>query len=337
MTAVQDQQRDLQLRRGDRVRLKSAEDIAATLDAEGRTDALPFMTELWGFAGRELTVAARADKTCDTVDMTGMNRKMTRTVHLEGARCDGGGHGGCQAFCLLFFKEDWLERVEGAESDDGTDPVDGTEPVTAMEPPPAVMARLDDFAHAGENVYRCQATELLRASSPLAGHSHYVDDLRTRNVPLSKFIKGIAFALLNRYQQASQRLPRAVRLFDGRRIPRVRGRVVDGQWPMTEPLNLEPGDLVEVRSREEIEATLDGSQKNRGLWFDEEMLAHCGRRGRVHHRVERLVDEKSGRMLTVKKDLVVVEGMIGCAGVYHSLCPRSFIAMWREAWLRRVE
>ena len=32
-------------------------------------------------------------------------------VHLDETRCDGQGHGGCQAGCLLFWKEAWLKRV----------------------------------------------------------------------------------------------------------------------------------------------------------------------------------------------------------------------------------
>jgi hypothetical protein len=332
MTAVQGiEQAQVQLRRGDRVRLRSRAEIEATLDAEGRTEMLPFMAEMLPLAGRELTVQARADKTCDTINMEGVTRKMSGTVHLEGARCDGSRHGGCQAYCLLFFKESWLEPVPPLEGG-----LAEAEPA-GLEEAGELADRLDDFATAGPDVYRCQATELLHASSPLAGRSHYVDDVRTRNVPLGRALKAAAYAIANLYQRLSRKvLPSALQYAHGEKLPAVRGRVVDGQWPAEPPLDLQPGDLVEVRSKAEIEATLDASQKNRGLWFDEEMLVHCGRRGRVLHRVERLIDEKSGRMLKVKKDLIVVEGMVGCAGVHHSLCPRSFIAMWRESWLRRV-
>ncbi|GAB3048403.1 hypothetical protein GCM10027053_03200 [Intrasporangium mesophilum] len=351
--------------RGDRVRLKSVDEIVGTLDADGTLDRLPFMREMLQFAGRDLTVAARADKTCDTIDMTGPNRRMTGTVHIVGARCDGSAHGGCQAYCNLFFKEAWLEpappaeetgrpeldgpELDGPELDgpelDGPE-LDGPDAGLADRPisAPSVVQRdtlpmegVDEFAVTGADTYRCQATELIRASSPLTGRSHYLRDVLTRNVPISTILRAIPYAVVNRYQRASMKLPAALRLFDGHRLPRVRGGVVDRQWPPTEPLDLQPGDLVEVRSREEIEATLDSNQKNRGLWFDEEMLAYCGHQGRVRHRVERLIDEKTGRMLRITRDLVVIEGMSGCAGLYHSLCPRSVIAMWREAWLRKID
>ena len=37
--------------------------------------------------------------------------RMRNAVHLEGLRCDGQAHGGCQAGCLLYWKEAWLRRV----------------------------------------------------------------------------------------------------------------------------------------------------------------------------------------------------------------------------------
>jgi hypothetical protein len=171
----------------------------------------------------------------------------------------------------------------------------------------------------------------------LVGHSHFVDDVRTRNVPWKRLLHGWVFTVINRYQRVSRRLPARLRIAGAHRLPDLRGSVRNGQWPEWEPLNLKPGDLVEVRSKAEIMATLDDDQRNRGLWFDEEMARLCGKQGRVLHRVERLIDEKSGRMLRVRKDLYVVDGMLGCEGIYHSLCTRSVMGMLREAWLRRVD
>ena len=68
-------------------------------------------------------------KLCDTIGSTGMYR-MRNAVHLEGLRCDGQAHGGCQAGCLLYWKEAWLRRV----------PSDGREP--AGPPPEPAPQRL---------------------------------------------------------------------------------------------------------------------------------------------------------------------------------------------------
>ena len=42
-------------------------------------------------------------------------RSMKNAVFLEGLRCDGSAHGGCQRGCLFFWKEAWLKpRQSGA-------------------------------------------------------------------------------------------------------------------------------------------------------------------------------------------------------------------------------
>lgn len=295
------------------------------------------MGEMLAMGNRPFVVDSRADKTCDTITMSGVTRRMENTVHLAGARCDGSAHGGCQAHCLLFFKEEWLERVpRGSTASTDVRPTD-SEPGATVAAAPELAQRLDAYANPSEGHYRCQATQLLEASEPLVGHSHFVDDVRTRNVPWKRLLHGWVFTVINRYQRVSRRLPARLRIAGAHRLPDLRGSVRNGQWPEWEPLNLKPGDLVEVRSKAEIMATLDDDQRNRGLWFDEEMARLCGKQGRVLHRVERLIDEKSGRMLRVRKDLYVVDGMLGCEGIYHSLCTRSVMGMLREAWLRRVD
>ncbi len=70
-----------------------------------------------------------------------------------------------------------------------------------------------------------------------------------------------------------------------------------------EPLDLQPGDLVQVRSPTEIAATLDQGGLNRGLNFDREMLPYCGRTFRVKDRVRRIIDDKTGRMLNIRQGL----------------------------------
>ena len=102
------------------------------------------------------------------------------------------------------------------------------------------------------------------------------------------------------------------------------------------PLNLQPGELVEVKSRDEIFQTLDLEDRTRGLRYDGEMLKYSGRRGRVLRRVEKIIDEKTGKMLTIKADCIIIDGFV-CTGDYHRSCPRAVYPYWREAWLKRVE
>jgi hypothetical protein len=50
-------------------------------------------------------------------------------------------------------------------------------------------------------------------------------------------------------------------------------------------LNLQPGDLVRVKSYGDILATLDSANKNRGLFFDAELVPFCSRELRVKARL----------------------------------------------------
>ncbi len=81
--------------------------------------------------------------------------------------------------------------------------------------------------------------------------------------------------------------------------PFLEGAITAEKTPI-EVLDLQPGELVQVRSKEEIMATLDKQNRNRGLLFDGGCLAFCGGIYRVLRRVYRIVDEKSGRMLGMK-------------------------------------
>lgn len=318
------------VRPGDVVRVRSKEEILATLDADGRLDGQPFMPEMLQFAGRELPVSKIAHKTCDTISRpsTGM-RRLGHTVHLAGARCDGSAHGGCQAGCLLFWREEWLATPAGV-------------PLRAEQrelSPVATENTLHDDTVAGVDnegatLYRCAATELLRASSPLPNYTprQYVEDVRSGNYRTLFVIRGLLILLFNKFQTLSRKLPRRLRIADGQTYPFIRGT---GPGAKAEPLGLRPGDLVEVRSKDEIVATLTPDLKNRGLVFDVEMLPYCGRRARVIKKVEKIIEEHSGRMLHLR-DCYILD-QFTCVGRYHTFCPRAIHIYWREAWLRKVD
>ena len=104
-------------------------------------------------------------------------------------------------------------------------------------------------------------------------------------------------------------------------------------------LNLQPGELVRVKSYPEILATLNtGTLKNRGMMFDAELVPYCGRVYRVKARVERFLSEQTGRMMSLKTPAVILEG-VWCQAHYSYFrmgCPRCLHSWWREIWLERV-
>ena len=325
---------------GEFVEVLSEAEILRTLDSRGTLDSLPFMPEMLEFCGKRLRVGARAHKTCDTIDW-GTMRRMENAVHLVGVRCDGSAHGGCQAGCLIFWKDTWLRRVDGAgdgpAADSTPDPEDGLNSLRTGCSRDALIAAAQSSTPDGD-VFSCQATELIRATTselPWWDVQQYVDDIRSRNASTIDVLQGLFVGFLNKLQKASTRvLPNGLRVRGGRTYPFLLGKRVGGT--PSDVLHLQPGELVEVKSREEIFATLNEKNSTRGLRFDGEMLRYCGRRGRVLRRVDRIIDEKSGKMLPINSDCIIIDEFV-CRGDYHRSCPRRVYTWWREAWLRRVE
>ena len=317
------------LRAGDVVEVRPAAEILATLESDGSVDRLPFMPEMLQFSGSRFTVENRADTTC----FWGGLRRLDRSVHLDGVRCDGSAHGGCQAGCLIFWKEEWLRPVDGS--------ADGP-PVETAEPRRRAGATEDDLLLAtrrpptddGEERWSCQATELPAATGKIHHWDlrHFVGDVRNGNLRWRTVLRYVVPYLFNTYQGHSRRLPRRLQIHGGAPFPWVHG-ALDRTPRIT--LGLRPGEEVRVRSREEIRTTVDRGGLNRGLSFDPEMLPYCGTDRRVQRRVERIIDEFTGEMLTLRGDCVVLEGAV-CTGRYHGLCTRRTDTYWREAWLERT-
>src|SRR5580698_5184957 len=98
------------LKVGDWVEVCSKEEILRTLDTSGQLEGMPFMPEMFAFCGRRFQVYKSAHKTCDTVFPV-RGRRVEHAIHLD-TRCDGSAHGGCQAGCMIFWKEAWLKPVD---------------------------------------------------------------------------------------------------------------------------------------------------------------------------------------------------------------------------------
>jgi hypothetical protein len=311
------------VRKGDLLRIRSAEEILSTLDSDGTVDGLLFMPEMLQYAGREFRVRSSAHKTCGAASDL---RKMDNTVHLEGLKCDGSAHGGCQAGCLLFWREEWLR------------PASEPQPAASAMTNEAAMATLMPNTHrtndSGESVYRCQATDVKRASRPLPQYDprQYVRDLTSRNVTLRVFLVGVIVYAFKKYQLLSQRvLPRRLRIHGGKPYPFYQGT---GTGARTLVVDVEPGQLVEIRKKDEIMPTLSPENRNRNMWFDPEMVPHCGTRAPVSRHVQRIIDETTGKMIKLG-DCVALDNVV-CQGIYHRFCPREIDIYWRSAWLRTL-
>jgi hypothetical protein len=328
------------LKVGDMVEVRSEAEILATLDENGEYESLPFMPEMLRYSGQRLTVYKVAHKVCDTQTRSGM-RRMENAVHLSGARCDGAAHGGCQASCLIYWKTAWLRKVERGAA--AAQPVADVSAGAVAEPaaekllPLLTISSRRPPAEDGSEVYRCQATELLRAAPdvlPLRDPRQFVQDVRTGNVGVLWTIRTVFVALYNRAQGFSVRhVPPPLRFRGGRHWRFVRGTATKTPTGRTD---LQPGDLVRVRSKAEIAQTLSANLLNRGLGFDNEMGRFCGHLGRVERRINRIIDERTGRMLEMRNPCIVLENVV-CEGAYNLNCPRAITPYWREIWLEKVD
>lgn len=104
----------LDLRPGERVRIKSQEEILATLNETGKNRGLSFDPEMAPYCGRIATVRQSVTQIID--ETTGKMRRMKQPcIMLEGVVC-GSEYSQCRLMCPRaipsYWRELWLERVD---------------------------------------------------------------------------------------------------------------------------------------------------------------------------------------------------------------------------------
>ena len=239
-------------RAGDWVEVRPADEVLATLDNQGCLEQ-SLLCRDGPILRATIPGSKLAHKTCDPTGCTDL-RRMADAVHLD-TRCDGSGHDGCEAGCLLFWKTAWLMPVDGPAAN-------------AANPPVADSADLDRLRSATRSLtadgggirYRCQATEIVRATTALPSSEvrQYVEDVATRNVPPTTFVWYFASAIS---KMVVSRLVRLIR-------PRRNVPMPSPTAKTSEIFNLQPGEIVQVRTAREIVTTLNKNWKNRGLSFE---------------------------------------------------------------------
>jgi hypothetical protein len=243
------------------------------------------MPEMAAYCGRRMMVDGRAEKICDTVHYSG-SRRLPNTVLLTDLRCGGSAHDGCQAECRLFWKEAWLRRVKDEAQPPASFPPRDLEVLVER------AARNESRDSEAGRRWCCQTTELPKVSTHLRlwDPRAYVRELTSGNVGIRKFVRVTARAVV---QEPMRKLGL---------IPEVHLPGTSKAAHVEPPLNLPPGELVQVKTKEEIAATLTPEGRHRGLWFDREMMPFCGGTFRVRQRIRRFINERDGRMIELKND-----------------------------------
>jgi hypothetical protein len=112
-------------------------------------------------------------------------------------------------------------------------------------------------------------------------------------------------------------------------LRRLVRRLVRARW-------LVVGDVVEIRSLEEIRGTLDDTGCLDGLPFQTEMAAFCGRRAWVFRGVDKIYDYGRSKKLQRLRDAVRLGGL-RCDGSAHGGCQASCYLLWKKARLKLME
>jgi hypothetical protein len=333
------------LKAGTLVEVRSRDEILETLDADGTYEKMPFMPEMLRHCGKRYRVAAVAHKTCDSAYKTG-GRRLENAVHLDELRCDGSAHGGCQATCLLFWKTPWLKVVDERTSEARA--LGGAVAGAGVSEEALAAATVQRGTTSPEPIYVCQATQLYHATTllPWWDFRQFWRDLRYGNATLRRAARVLTLASLRwartlgvGYRIAVATYRKAHLKLNGFPAPEGEGLIPLGQPTPSCDLGLQPGERVRVRSHEEIRKTISTGNKNRGMWYDHEMVKFSGHEYRVSHRVDKIIDEVSGKMLLMKQPCVVLD-KVWCTAEYTGsrlLCRRAVTTYWRENWLERVD
>jgi len=343
-------------RPGDWIEVRSKHEILQTLDKDGCLEGMPFMPEMFAWCGKRMQVFKSAHKTCDTVFPV-RSRRLERSVHLT-TRCDGSAHGGCQAGCLLFWKEAWLRPANGPGADNVAIVAPPVSRLSATAPSAAAPAGCTEAdvlratqipaADGTDPTFVCQATRLPYFTQDLNPFDprQYLRDLLSGNVRPWPWLRGLIYityrnminlgigwgALLRWIYDRFQAL------IGGIPYPRREGVIPLGEPTPSGELGLQVGEWVRVKSYREILATVNEGNRNRGLFFDAEQVPYCGGIYPVQKLITKIINENTGKMMNMKTPCIVLEDVY-CRSRYSDcrmFCPRSILTYWREVWLERV-
>jgi len=297
---------------GDLAEVRTPGEILSTLDPNGTLDGLPFMPEMIEFCGKQFSVSRRVLKTCMSGSapstMRGINGN--DVVILDGLRCSGVSHDGCQKECMIFWREAWLRKPTRSHH----------RPQFDLESSEKLRARLKTVN--GPQTYFCQASEIPKFTKPFARSERFtacISDVRSGNCTAAQMMRRIGIWLFWKIRRLAA------------------GEYARGSSKKTPTgtLNLSQGETIEVKSIQEIVLTTNGRAHNRGLYFSPDMGLLCGREARVRTHLDKIIVDGTGEMRQLKDTVYLEESMCGCAHVAFGGCPRGEFAYWREIWLRR--
>jgi hypothetical protein len=311
------------LRAGDLVTVRTSHEILKTLDANGTLDDLPFMPEMLEFCGKRFRVRNRVvQATIDGAFLGHHTESFVRefrnndVVILQDVRCSGAQHHGCQRGCAIFWKEAWLEKSDDSYHARGSNRHTVT---AASDELPWILKTRTEPAK-----YFCQSSEFLKATLHLSSVQRF-----------KKCFSAIAAGNVSAWGM----MRRILVWMWWKTHTKLIGQHACGtkEKTPTEFLGLQPGEMVEVKSLQEIIATLNKNGHNRGLHFSADQRPFCGGRYRVRSRADNFIAEGTGEMKHFRNTVILEDVLCDSACFAFGGCYRADLLYWREIWLRRVE
>ncbi len=102
-----------------------------------------------------------------------------------------------------------------------------------------------------------------------------------------------------------------------------------------QPVALKDGDIVRVRSEQEIMSTLDPFNELKGCSFLGDMHRYCGTNQRVHRSMRYFMDERDYK-LKKTRGLILLENVLCNGAPVFGTCDRCCFLFWREEWLEKI-
>lgn len=285
--------KDHRFARGDTVRVKDRERISGSIQPARKTDGCLFMDQMWDYCGQTFKVSKVVDVFYDERKREHFRPRSSIYI-LEGLTCEGRmGHFPFQCDRGCFIL--WHEDwLEKVQESQESPQSVGQQPCTAGEesPPMCQLECISEIEQQNSWLYSKWRSFIMTCSTCKS---------RVRNtMPRHAGDSG--------YSKTTSQAPRGNRD------------------------QIHPGDMVKVRSQDEIQNTLDTSGRTRGCLFTEGMEAHCGKEYRVFRRVDHFFDE--AKQKTCKcNNLFLLEG----AYCNRTSCDRNCFYFWHGSWLQKIQ
>ena len=277
------------------------------------------MPEMLKYCGRVLPVTQRADATCAGNGLSGAWRTRSTCGTI---RCDGSFHDGCQAACLMYWKEAWLERAEDA----------------VPAPTRAELERRASRRSSRRRWSRPRAIKRRRRDSlslPGDGDPERPPSrcaCANRTVPARAAATGSgrrssrawSIEAINQWQAFSRagcrhgcRSPAAAGIPFVHRKARRRARRRRAASSTCSPAISCGSRASERSSPRSTRTTRTAACTSITRW-----RGTAGETRACRARVDRLIEESNGEMIEIKSDCILLEGVV-CTADYHLFCTRG--------------